>query len=417
MFADMRRFEARAFLLLLAAATALFGRLLLPFFDVLFWAVVIGVLFSPVNIFLRGRWRMGPNLASVLTVLLCLFVIILPLAWILYSCLSEAATLYARLASDSSSLAEAVDRLREAFPAAQEWLARYGYDADRIKAEVSRLALSLGGLVAKSTVAFGGGAAHFLTNLALVLYIAFFLVRDGEHLKSVLIRALPFGDHREERLFRKFAGVMRATVKGSLLVAMAQGALGGLIFWILDIRAAVLWGVVMTLLSLIPVVGAALVWGPTALYLLVTGQYWQGAILIAYGGCVIGLADNLLRPVLVGRDTKLPDFMVLLSTLGGFMMFGMDGFVTGPTLAVLFVTVWQIFMEECGTDNCTDLYPGGARGQSPVGPDLPDTPESCIPLCEAGEEANEAGGGTRCEQESGHISGAGMSLICVERKV
>ncbi len=416
MFADMRRFEARAFLLLLAAATALFGWLLLPFFDVLFWAVVIGVLFSPVNIFLRGRWRMGPNLASVLTVLLCLFVIILPLAWILYSCLSEAATLYARLASDSSSLADAVDRLREAFPAAQEWLARYGYDAARIKAEVSRLALSLGGLIAKSTVAFGGGAAHFLTNLALVLYIAFFLVRDGEHLKNVLIRALPFGDHREERLFRKFAGVMRATVKGSLLVAMAQGALGGLIFWILDIRAAVLWGVVMTLLSLIPVVGAALVWGPTALYLLVTGQYWQGAILIAYGACVIGLADNLLRPVLVGRDTKLPDFMVLLSTLGGFMMFGMDGFVTGPTLAVFFVTVWQIFMEECGTDNCTDLYRGGTRGESPAEPDLPDTPEPCIPLCETGEESNEAGGGNRCGQESGHISGAGMSLTCVERK-
>lgn len=98
----------------------------------------------------------------------------------------------------------------------------------------------------------------------------------------------------------------------------------------------------------LPVVGAALVWGPTAVYLLVTGHYWQGAILIAYGACVIGLADNLLRPVLVGRDTKLPDFLVLLSTLGGFMMFGMDGFVTGPTLAVLFVTVWQIFMEECG---------------------------------------------------------------------
>lgn len=162
MFADMRRFETRAFLLLLAAATVLFGWLLLPFFDVLFWAVVIGVLFSPVNIFLRDGRGMGPNIASALTVLLCLFVIILPLAWILYSCLSEGAALYARLASGTDSLAEAVDRLREAFPAAQEWLARYGYDAARIKAEVSRLALSLGGLIAKNTVAFGGGAAIFL---------------------------------------------------------------------------------------------------------------------------------------------------------------------------------------------------------------------------------------------------------------
>ena len=134
---------------------------------------------------------------------------------------------------------------------------------------------------------------------------------------------------------------------------MAQGALGGLIFWLLGIGAPVLWGVAMTLLSLVPVVGAALIWGPAALYLLITGQYWQGSILIAYGAGVIGLADNLLRPLLVGRDTKLPDFMVLLSTLGGFVLFGMDGFVSGPTLAVFFVTVWQIFMEEREQDGRT----------------------------------------------------------------
>lgn len=343
---DTQHFEARAFMFLLAAATALFGWLLFPFFDVMFWAVVIAVLFGPVNAFLRDRRGLHPNVASVLTVFFCLVVIILPLAWILYSGLSEAAALYTRLASGSSSLAEMVDKLREAFPAVQEWLARYGYDAARIKAELSRLALSLGKLIAANTVAFGGGAAHFLTNLVLVLYVAFFLVRDGERFKTLLIRALPFGDHREELLFRKFAGVMRATVKGSLLVAMAQGALGGLIFRMLGIGSPALWGVAMTLLSLVPVVGAALIWGPAALYLLVVGHYWQGGLLIAYGACVIGLADNLLRPLLVGRDTKLPDFMVLLSTLGGFVMFGMDGFVTGPTLAVFFITVWQIFMEE-----------------------------------------------------------------------
>ena len=406
MFSDMRNFETRAFLILLAAATLLFGWLLLPFFDVMFWAVVIAVLFSPVNIFLRDRRGLGPNIASSLTVLLCLFVIILPLAWILYSCLSEGAALYARLSSGSSSLADAVDRLRETFPAAQEWLARYGYDAERIKAELSKLALSLGGLIAKNTVAFGGGAAHFLTNLALVLYVAFFLVRDGERYKNLLIRALPFGDHREEGLFRKFAGVMRATVKGSLLVAMAQGALGGLMFWILDIRGAVLWGVVMTLLSLIPVVGAALGWGPTAIYLLLTGHYWQGTALIAYGACVIGLADNLLRPVLVGRDTKLPDFLVLLSTLGGFMMFGMDGFVTGPTLAVLFVTVWQIFMEECGRGDCETIALTAAEKPASLcsegdGILPPSGGESCV----QGEKTEVASSGSVSQNSSGKEEG------------
>ena len=343
----MQRFEARAFLLLLAVASVLFGVLLQPFFDVLFWSVVIAVLFSPVNTRLRDGYGMRPNLSSLLTVLFCLVIIILPLAWLLYSCISEGVSLYERLASGGTSLVEAVDRLREHFPEIQDWLAEYGYTTDQIKASLSKAALSIGSLLAKNTVAIGGSAAHLVTNLALVLYISFFLVRDGGRIRSLMIRALPFGDHREERLFQKFAEVMRATVKGSLLVAMAQGALGGVIFWLLDIRAAVFWGVVMTVLSLIPIVGSALVWLPTALFLLATGQYWQGALLIAYGACVIGLADNLLRPLLVGRDTKLPDFLVLLSTLGGFILFGMDGFVSGPMLAVLFVTVWQIFMEEC----------------------------------------------------------------------
>ena len=346
MFNDMRLFESRAFLLLLAAATLLFGCLLWPFFDVLFWAIVIGVLFSPVNRGLRGR-GLGRNSAALVTVLASLFIIILPLAWILYSCALEGILLYERLSAGGSSLIDSVDKLSSAFPAAVEWLAEYGYTAAQLKAALSKTALSVGSFLAKNAVAFTGSAAHFLTSLALVLYISFFLVRDGDSLRALLIRAMPFGDHREERLLTKFVGVMRATVKGSLLVAMAQGALGGFIFWVLDIHAAILWGVVMTMLSLIPVVGAALVWVPTALFLLATGQYWQGALLLAYGACIIGLADNILRPVLVGRETKLPDFLVLLSTLGGFSMFGMDGFVTGPMLAVLFITVWKIFMEEC----------------------------------------------------------------------
>jgi len=147
-------------------------------------------------------------------------------------------------------------------------------------------------------------------------------------------------------LFAKFAEVTRATVKGNLVVAAVQGTLGGLIFWVLGIPGAFLWGVVMTLLSLIPVVGAALIWLPVAVYLFATGNWVHGTILFAFGAGVIGLVDNVLRPVLVGRDTKLPDYMVLLSTLGGFVLFGMNGFVIGPLIAALFVTFWDIFVRE-----------------------------------------------------------------------
>ena len=239
-----------------------------------------------------------------------------------------------------------MERLRQAVPGALEWLGRFGYTPEGIKAKLSEQAVKISGILASNTVALGSITVNLVVDMAMMLYLSFFLVRDGERFRALLIRALPFGDHREELLFRKFAEVLRATIKGSVLVAMAQGALGGVIFALLDIRAPVLWGVVMSLLSLIPLVGAGLVWVPVAVYLLLTGDIVSGLVLMAYGVFVIGLADNVLRPLLVGRDTKLPDFMVLLSTLGGFMMFGMDGFVSGPLLAVFFVTVWQIFMDE-----------------------------------------------------------------------
>ncbi|MFQ9866063.1 MAG: AI-2E family transporter [Bilophila wadsworthia] len=322
-----RKTEDCAFLALLIGVTALFLWMMLPFFDVIFWAATIGILFHPVYRTIAEKWRMGRILSAFITILLCLVLIIIPLSYILYNCVVEATLLYQRLHSDQNSFVGYIDRIKDSYPFLQDWLHYAGYDLERIKSLLTKAALSASSFLARNTVTLGENTLGFLTNLALVLYIAFFLLMDGTKIQELLIKALPFGDHREKLLFRKFAEVTRATVKGSLLVAAAQGALGGVIFWLLDIHAALLWGVVMTALALIPVVGAALVWGPVAVYLLLTGDYWDGGILLAYGSTVIGLADNLLRPLLVGRDTKLPDFLVLLSTLGGFVFFGMDGFV------------------------------------------------------------------------------------------
>jgi predicted PurR-regulated permease PerM len=147
----------------------------------------------------------------------------------------------------------------------------------------------------------------------------------------------------KQRLFNNFTTVIRATVKGNVLVAIAQGALGGLIFWLLGVQAPLLWAVVMAFLSLLPAVGAAIVWAPVAVYFLVTGKVWQGVALIAFGVFVIGLVDNILRPVLVGKDTKMPDYVVLLSTVGGMALFGLSGFVIGPVVAALFIATWDLF--------------------------------------------------------------------------
>src|SRR5690606_15058837 len=149
------------------------------------------------------------------------------------------------------------------------------------------------------------------------LYLLFFFLRDGDRLIDSFVKVLPLGDERERRLFSKFAEVSRATIKGTLVVGVIQGALGGFIFWVLGISAPIFWAVLMTVLSLLPAIGAAIVWFPAAVILIVTGSYIKGLILLAFGTGVISLVDNFLRPVLVGRDTRMPDYLVLLSTLGG----------------------------------------------------------------------------------------------------
>jgi predicted PurR-regulated permease PerM len=174
-----------------------------------------------------------------------------------------------------------------------------------------------------------------------MLYLLFFLLRDGSVLTRHAADAIPLHRDLQHDLAAKFATVIRATIKGNIVVALVQGTLGGLAFWTLGIEAALLWGVLMAFLSLLPAVGTALVWAPVAIYLLATGAIWQGVALIAYGVLVIGLVDNVLRPVLVGKDTKMPDYIVLLSTLGGLAVFGFNGFVIGPIIAAIFIAVWH----------------------------------------------------------------------------
>ena len=191
----------------------------------------------------------------------------------------------------------------------------------------------------------GQNTLEFVINLFVMLYLLFFLLRDGKALAAEAARALPLKPQHTRRLLNEFATVVRATVKGNVVVALVQGTLGGLAFWVLDISGPLLWGALMALLSLLPAVGAAMVWGPVALYLLATGSIWPAVGLTVWGVLVIGLVDNVLRPILVGKETRLPDYLVLIATLGGLSVFGLNGFVIGPVIAALFIATWEIFTQ------------------------------------------------------------------------
>ncbi len=353
------KLEQAAFLLALAGVTAAFVFLLRPFFAPLLWACIVAVLFHPVQLWLQSRWGERPNLTALTTLLACVVLVVLPVLFLLMQFLQQGLAIYEQISAGEIRPAEYIDRIRSAFPALQSLLERLNVDMATVRQNAADAAVTATRFLAENALAFGQGTFSFFLKLALMLYVTYFLLRDGSALVDKLVAAIPLGDERERTLFRKFAEVARATVKGNLIVAIVQGTLGGLIFWILGLPAALLWGVVMTVLSLIPAVGAGIVWLPAAVYLYAVGDWLPATVLIAYGVLVIGLADNVLRPILVGRDTKLPDWMVLLSTLGGIAMVGINGFVVGPLIAVLFVAFWQIFGDEFNPDSRESRPEGG----------------------------------------------------------
>jgi len=342
----IEKLEQRTFLIALALVTVAFLLLLKPFFAPLLWACIIAVLFHPFQIWLENKWGNRPNLTALTTLVACVVLVVIPVLLLLTSFVQQGVTIYQQIEAQQIQPGKYIDQVRNAFPALQALFDRLDIDMSAMRERAASAAVTASQFIAQNALAVGQGTFSFVLKLALMLYVAYFLLRDGRMLVEKLVDALPLGDERERLLFQKFAEVARATVKGNLVVAMVQGALGGLIFWILGLPAPLLWGVVMTVLSLIPAVGAGLVWLPAAIYLYAVGEWVSATVLILYGMIIIGLADNILRPILVGRDTKLPDWMVLLSTLGGLTLFGIIGFVVGPLIAVLFIAFWQIFGRE-----------------------------------------------------------------------
>lgn len=336
--------QDKPFVVLLVAVTAAFGWILWPFFGAIFWAAVLAVLFSPVNRRIEGRLGQRPSLSAIATLAIILVMVILPSALITATLLQEAYAVYERFQSGELNFGRYLKQVLDILPA---WvtglLDTLGLTSLGAVQEKLSQGLAKGiQVVAGQALNVGQNTLEFVVSFFIMLYLLFFLLRDGADLARSVRKAIPLSDALQRNLFRKFTTVVRATIKGTIVVAIVQGALGGLIFWILGIAAPVLWGVVMAFLSLLPAVGTALVWAPVAVYLLVSGSIWQGVVLIAYGVLVIGLVDNVLRPVLVGKDTRMPDYVVLIATLGGMAIFGLNGFVIGPVIAALFIAAWDI---------------------------------------------------------------------------
>ena len=338
-------FDDKVFLFLVVGVSLAFVWILRPYAGAILWGTVLAIVFAPLNRHLRDRLRNRRSVAAAVTLLIVIALVLFPVAMIVASLIDEGTAVYARIQSGHLDLGAWFRQLYAALPGwAVGLLNRFGLtDLEALQTRLAGFLTGAVQLVASKALSLGQNTFQFVVALFVMLYLLFFLLRDGDVLSRRIREAIPLQRERQRNLAVRFTTVIRATIKGNLVVALVQGILGWLIFAILGVEAPVLLGVLIALLSLLPAVGAPVVWAPVALYLFATGQVWQAITLTLFGALVIGSADNILRPILVGKDTKLPDYIVLISTLGGIAVFGANGFVIGPVIAALFVAVWEIF--------------------------------------------------------------------------
>ncbi len=332
-------------LLLVVAVSVLFLAVAWPFLKPLLLAALLAGLFHPLYRWITRFVGDRRSLGAAVT-LLVLFVLGLgPVSAFLGIVVQQALTISEQALPwlnehlGTASSFNVHDWLVQRFPA----LAKYVPSQEQLLEHVGTAAKTAGAFLVTFASRMTATTAAFLLNLFVMFYAMFFFFRDGHKILERIFYYTPLSDEDETRMLARLTSITRATVKGTLVIGVIQGALAGVAFWVAGIDGAALWGTIMTILSIIPGIGAALVWVPAVIILFVTGQHLTATLLAAWCAAVVGTVDNFLRPVLVGRDAKMPDLLILIGTLGGLFLFGPIGFIVGPIVCGLFLTVWDIY--------------------------------------------------------------------------
>ena len=295
-------------------------------------------LFRLLDRYLGGR----RNLAAALTLFIVLLVVVLPLVGLMGVVVGQAVKV-------TEMLRPWVEQRVQAGPndwQLPQWVPFIDFiesHREQILAKAGQVAAKLGNLMVSSLSTVTQGTVMFFLNLFIMLYAMFFFLADGPAISRTLFGYVPLSKKNKELIFEKGVSITRATLKGTFIIGALQGVLAGGAFTVAGLEGAAFWGTIMGVLSVIPGIGAALIWLPAGIFLLATGETAAGTGLLLWCAVVVGSVDNVLRPKLVGGDTKMPDLLILLSTLGGLGMFGAAGIIVGPVIAGLFLTVWDIF--------------------------------------------------------------------------
>jgi len=328
----------------------LFYRILSPFLEPVLWAIFIAIVSYPLYTRLkRSLKRRGVLSAMVMTVLVIL-IIVLPFSFLVFSLANEVVESYHSVEEiiKTGRLQAYFEEIKKS-PILKWPLAKIGAYADLSNLDIEGFLLK--NLKQISTFLFNQfskilkGLSGFLIGFLLTLLSLYYFFKDGHRLFETLKEALPVPPKERDLFFSRFRQMVSATIYGGLLVAIIQGILGGLAFWILGLPSPVLWGTAMGFLSLIPIGGTALIWLPTSVILLIQGAFAKGIILLAIGVLVISMVDNFLRPLLVGARTKIHPLLLFFAVLGGIQAFGLIGLVAGPLIATLCLTLIEIYVQ------------------------------------------------------------------------
>jgi predicted PurR-regulated permease PerM len=334
-------FQKTSFLIYLSLVSMLFLYMLRNLLMPIFLAAIFTGLTYPFYEWLRVKTR-KPTLSALVTLVSLVLVLVLPFIAVAAAAYQEAVGLFSNFDMDiwRQHLESLVQNLQSRFPGLLE----------RVNASnLSNMALdgvqTSVQFILKHSADISLSAANNLLTFFLMLFIMFYFYIDGPQMLKRLIKWSPIKDEHEHILLEKFISVSKGTLKGFLAIGIIQGLIGATLFWAVGLRSPIFLGVLMVFASLIPAVGTALIWAPVALTLLVQGHWISAIWVVAIGGVVISSVDNFIRPMVVGKDIKMHDLMVLLSTLGGLGMFGLAGFIIGPIIAALFLSIWNIFEE------------------------------------------------------------------------
>lgn len=330
-------------LLLAAAISLIFFGMVRHFLMAIFMAAIFAALARPVYLRITHWWGTDRKaLASLATLILFIIVVLIPLGSLLGIVTAQAIKVGQSVTpwiQDQIANPSRWTAYLEEIPY-YEYIAPY---RETIFEKIGALVGSLTKYLIDNLSSAAKGTVNFLFMTFIFLYTMFFFLIDGEQLLKKIMYYLPLEDADERRIVERFTSVTRATLKGTAIIGVLQGGLAGLAFKFVGIEGSAFWGTIMTVLSILPGIGTGLVWGPAAVILILSGNYVSGVGLLIFCGIVVGSVDNFLRPRLVGKDTQMHELFILFGTLGGIMLFGILGFIIGPIIAALFVTVWDIY--------------------------------------------------------------------------